>query len=101
MHKPPAREYGFKPGQSGNPGGRPKSNLARLLAQYLDGTDKGERVKREQKLVEKLYKLAVSGDRGAIEYIFDRLEGKITQDLNVSGDITGRIIIVRPGVDTE
>lgn len=60
----------FKPGQSGNPGGRPKS---RALTDALEQTiDKHE-------LAEKLWALALSGDMQAIKYIYDRIEGTPTQ----------------------
>lgn len=64
----------FKPGQSGNPGGRPPSNLNKLLSQYLHA--KGGNKTREQKLVEKIYDLALAGDMRAAALIWDRMEGK-------------------------
>lgn len=64
----------FKPGQSGNPGGRPRSQLNALLSQYLRGKD--GRKAREQKLVEKICALALAGDMRAAALIWDRMEGK-------------------------
>jgi hypothetical protein len=39
-----------RPGQSGNPGGKPKSNLNKLLSKFMAGKDTGDRVSREKKL---------------------------------------------------
>lgn len=64
----------FKPGQSGNPCGRPRSQLNALLSEYLRG--KEGRKAREQKLVEKVYALALAGDLRAAALIWDRMEGK-------------------------
>ena len=66
----------FKPGKSGNPGGRPKSKLNQLLAKHLGlkANDSGE--KWEMLLVKRVIALAVTGDKWALEFIWDRLEGK-------------------------
>lgn len=66
----------FKPGQSGNPNGRPKGSLSltTIIRQKLEEGDRAAR------LAERLVKIAESGeDRHAltaIEQILDRLEGK-------------------------
>jgi hypothetical protein len=78
-----APPHAFKPGQSGNPGGKPKSNLNKLLSQFMAGKDTGDRVSREKRLAEKLGRLALSGDMDAIRYVWDRLEGKIPQPVDL------------------
>lgn len=66
----------FQPGQSGNPGGRPRSQLNALLSEYLRGRDRKDKKEREQKLVEKIFELAMAGDMRAAALIWDRMEGK-------------------------
>ena len=64
----------FKQGQSGNPGGRPKSRaLTDALEQTIDKHELGE----------KLWALALKGDMQAIKYIYDRIEGTPTQRFEV------------------
>lgn len=62
---------GFKPGQSGNPAGRPSVSFRdALLAKIPDKLDKLTNV-----LIDK----AVKGDLRALETIMDRLDGKVPQ----------------------
>lgn len=72
----------FKKGVSGNPSGRVKSNLNKLLSEYVQIEDPSTRKKREQLLVEQLVALALTGDLDALEFIWDRLEGKPTQSFD-------------------
>jgi hypothetical protein len=56
----------WKPGQSGNPAGRPRSGLAlaEVLRCYLDEPLKtGD---RKRKLIERLYSMATSSDSGSV-----------------------------------
>jgi len=61
----------FKPGQSGNPSGRPKKDreLTAALEQVVD----------KVALADKLNEMAIAGDMSAIRYIYDRIEGTPTQ----------------------
>lgn len=77
----------FKPGQSGNPGGRPPSHLNKLLSRYLRAKD-GDKT-REQKLVEKIYELAQAGDMRAAALIWDRMEGKVCEELELPSQHLG------------
>jgi hypothetical protein len=62
----------FKPGQSGNPGGRPKN---RFVSDALK-----EKAKEEgAKLALALWKTAISGDVKAIQIVLDRVEGKVVE----------------------
>ncbi len=72
----------FQPGQSGNPGGRPQSHLNKLLSRYLRAKD-GDKT-REQKLVEKICELALAGDMRAAVLIWDRMEGKVREEVDLS-----------------
>ncbi len=86
----------FKPGQSGNPAGRvPGSkNLSTILAKYLEndvtteGLDGIEiKVSAADAVVLKLIRRAVKkGDYRAIREIFDRLEGRTKQSVDVTTD---------------
>lgn len=75
----------FKPGQSGNPGGRPKTKpfrdaLRRLLEAAGDDTEKLD------KLALALYGKALEGDVPAAREIGDRLDGKVTQPIGGDDD---------------
>ena len=65
----PPKEYQFKPGQIGNPAGRPKSAVSHLL--------KNDEKFSNKAVAQKLYDLALSGDMGAIREYLDRTEGKV------------------------
>ncbi len=65
----------FKPGQSGNPGGRPRDVITTMLREMID-------VKR---FVEAVLTLAYVGDVPAIREVYRRMEGEPLQ----------RILLVR------
>jgi len=74
----------FKKGQSGNPKGRPPKGtaLTDLFNEYLNEND-GERRKQ---FIKKAYDLAISGDSTLFKYIWDRIDGKIKEELGVTID---------------
>lgn len=72
----------WKPGQSGNPGGRPKSagpTLTDVLREQLDlykvQTPEGL-MNAKRALARKLIQLALVGNIAAIKYVYDRCEGR-------------------------
>lgn len=73
----------WKPGESGNPGGRPKGrSLTARLRELLDrGEINGKPIKDGQQVADlvakALIKAAVRGNVKALQYIFDRVDGKI------------------------
>ncbi|MBL8845453.1 MAG: hypothetical protein JNN24_06745 [Hyphomicrobium zavarzinii] len=73
----------FKKGQSGNPGGRPKSKLFReaLLAELAAA---GEDTMELRDIARKLIDMAKEGDIQAVKEVADRLEGKPAQESSVS-----------------
>lgn len=75
----------FQKGASGNPTGRPKSNLLTLLSLKLDRIDPATGVSYAQVLVDKLIEMAREGDFEAQEMIWNRLEGKVTDSLELGG----------------
>lgn len=74
-----ARKYMWKPGQSGNPGGRPKK-LTRILDVLLDAKVPNDPKKRSYKklFVEAFLKRAIAKSDVAAKEIFDRVEGKLS-----------------------
>jgi uncharacterized protein DUF5681 len=77
--------FAFKPGQSGNPAGRPRDtitphlrDLVRMKHPGKDEVTYGELVARA------LLTRAIVGDVQAIKEVFDRLEGKPRQALDVT-----------------
>jgi len=75
----------FQPGQSGNPGGRPKKmHLTDALREELE--DKGsDGVANDVAIARKLVKMARAGNMDAIKEIGDRTEGKPRQRIEASG----------------
>lgn len=77
--KEPPREGRWKPGQSGNPAGRPKSKPFKdALQAILD--DPHMLAKTAAALVARSH----NGDVGAIKEIADRLDGKVTDTLETN-----------------
>ncbi len=81
----PGHKYAWKPGQSGNPAGRPKVRTlseelrARLQEQYRGRDDRTY----GRMVAEALVDRAINGDVMAIREVFDRVEGKPRQALNL------------------
>lgn len=74
---------GFKPGQSGNPGGRPKgTSLTALLREAVDREDGAGRTVGDV-LIDVLIGIARAGDRQAIKDVFERVDGKLTDKLEI------------------
>lgn len=67
----------FKKGVSGNPGGRPKWKHITEMLKHEENQEKLEQ------LVHVIYDKALSGDMRAVEFIADRLEGKVATRLSV------------------
>ena len=64
----------WKPGQSGNPNGRPPKGqtLTDALREHID----------KDEIAALLTELAKGGDIGALKYIYDRLDGKPTETVH-------------------
>src|SRR2546423_5620196 len=77
----------FRPGQSGNPAGRPKSiTLSEAYRKMLSRVDESDPEKRTRAevLAEQMYAKAKTGDVQALREIADRVEGKPRQTLALS-----------------
>ncbi len=72
----------FKKGQSGNPSGRPKGSVSLItrLKQMLHDTPK-----QGEAFIRDLIQQARAGNAPYMREIMDRLEGKIPDELHVSG----------------
>ena len=76
----------FKKGKSGNPRGRPRKGetLTDLLREKLETTKTTrDKLTRKEKITEKLLSLAESGDLAALKYIFDRVDGRPTESIEL------------------
>lgn len=95
---PPPKEYQFKPGQSGNPAGRPPGSLSLVsmlkekLAECPEGTDKKTYA---QLLIQRSMNIALlGGDVSMIRDIFNRIDGmpKGALDLTSNGNTIAQIV---------
>ena len=76
--------YRYKPGQSGNPSGRPKGLLAAALLKQLLKSG-GEDLK---KIVAGVIASAAKGDAKAFAVIRDSTDGRPTQAIDLSADMS-------------
>ena len=81
------KRHKWQPGESGNPGGRPKDSLSlsTYLKQYLKS-----RPTEVHQIVISLITMAKSGGRGAfpaIQEIFNRIDGKVAERHEIEGKL--------------
>jgi hypothetical protein len=77
--------FRYKPGQSGNPSGRPKfRELSVACREILSRQVPGEHCTYAEKIVWRLIKLALKGNISAISEIFDRTEGRAPLALTIA-----------------
>jgi len=70
----------FEKGVSGNPGGRPKWKQVTEIMKTETNQEK------LAVIVDKVFDLALEGNMRAIEFIADRLEGKVAQRVEVASN---------------
>jgi hypothetical protein len=80
----------FKPGQSGNPDGRPKKRLIDDLLEEILGNNESEVA---GVIAQALVKRARKGDVRAIQLAVERTQGKARQPVEVSGPGGGPVAI--------
>ena len=92
---------GFKPGQSGNPKGRPKKekcipDILNKLGDLIVETDEGNKITQREFVLLRVYSKAMQGDQWSIQFIADRTEGKpfITQNINL-GSVDSPLVSFR------
>lgn len=83
---------GQKPGQTGNPNGRPRKELSltHILQEYgetLTINVDGKKLQYRQALMLKMWNMALKGDRDMAKYIMDRIDGKVKEKIEHSGAI--------------
>lgn len=82
--KPPPEEHRWKPGQSGNPGGRARGRtIAAELREVLAEDDPKKRKTVLRKLAEAIIKRALKGDVYAAQFVAERTEGKVKDVLQL------------------
>ena len=95
------KKYEFKPGQSGNPGGRPKYKpitdaLKMLLdeAYLADGTTLAQHIAQEvtKELLDPAGNLKHGYNTALLKELLDRTEGKVADTLRIEGDIPVNIV---------
>ena len=89
--------YRFKKGQSGNPKGRPKAEsllsdfLRKELKKKVPGDIDGRTLK--ELIVRSTIAQAMKGNKAALAILWDRAEGKVQDELKVSGVGQGGAIL--------
>jgi Family of unknown function (DUF5681) len=86
---------GFRPGTSGNPGGRPKDLVTRELRELMLRQCSLDKKKRSwgEVIAEAIGRKARAGDVRAFEAIADRTDGKPAQAVSVSADFSGDVTV--------
>lgn len=81
---PLIKEYAWKPGQSGNPGGQwAEKPFVKALRDALKEENNKDSLR---KIAQKLIDLAIEGESWAIQMIGDRLDGKTPQTVTFTRD---------------
>lgn len=76
----------WKPGQSGNPSGRPKKRLLdEVLTELLEAADSGDAIEIAKALIAK----AKGGDSLSAKLVAERTQGKPMQKVEVTGENGG------------
>jgi hypothetical protein len=76
----------FDSGQSGNPGGSLKKR--NMLSSALDKALLADDARKVREIADKIVALASEGDKWAVEFVWDRVEGKVPVKQEV--DVTHR-----------
>lgn len=84
-HASTAKPWLWKPGQSGNPGGRPKK-LTRILENVLDAKD-AKGVTKAEKLIKAAVDRAIRKSDFLVKEVWDRTEGKMVESKEDAGGI--------------
>ena len=91
-----AAAYRWKPGQSGNPGGRPKKPFTDLLEWQFVQKVPSDKLGRSyaQLLIASVVKRATKKSDILVKEIFDRIEGKVATPEPVKAETGVRVILM-------
>lgn len=84
----------FKPGQIGNPKGRPKkgNTIADMMNVYLNGKElnpkTGQRMTRKEILVRAMVASAMKGNSSSMRLIWERMDGMLTPEMKGDGELS-------------
>lgn len=80
----------WKPGQSGNPKGKPKGarHFSTLIREAIQKVAEGDDEPADILIVKQLVDKAKKGDLQAIDRVIDRTDGKAEQTINLEADVT-------------
>jgi hypothetical protein len=88
---PPPAGYRWKPGQSGNPAGRPKgSGLTDRLRALLDADDGAT----AERIVRAVVAAAEAGDAAFVKLIWDRLDGPVAARVELDSQPGSRVVVL-------
>jgi len=90
-NKNPPKEFQWKPGQSGNPKGRPKFSLVSILKELLQEVPEGKKEMKAKVLMREAIEKAMKGDTFMLRDIINRIDGMPRQgiDLGLGEEIDG------------
>lgn len=98
----------WKPGQSGNPKGKPSNRkilneiLEKFGVEYPEDKDgKKSKLSRNEMLVLATYRLATKGNAAALNQLWDRIDGKVKLPVEVDATIRRHGVMVVPGIATD
>lgn len=83
--------FQWKPGQTGNPKGRPKNRtLTEIVREYMEKegmTPDGRELILSEAMAETILKMALGGNTEVIKELWARLEGKSKETLEIKGQM--------------
>lgn len=82
----PPKEYEWKPGQSGNPKGRPATSITTLLKRKLEEIPEGADKTYKEQLIDKVIMKAIRhGDKDMIKLSWNYIDGMPKQAHEITG----------------
>ncbi len=80
----------WKPGQSGNPAGKPKGarHFSTLIKEAITKVANDTGTSDDILIVQALVAKAKDGDLKAVDMVLDRIDGKAEQTINLDADVT-------------
>lgn len=80
----------WKPGQSGNPAGKPKGarHFSTLIKEAITKVANDTGTSDDILIIQALVAKAKDGDLKAVDMVLDRVDGKAEQTINLDADVT-------------